>query len=368
MQQFNTKEYGNRNKNYKRFNNRDIHKWGGNTWITQSAPTNFHQFYKRKMLTVSENISDYKEVTEAEKTALESADAKWERPPQSFIDRCNTMCGQDGGYNDRTGYFELNGLTDINYEQMIPIMEAGSFTPADLSSAWAFVNNLRTLVTRRIRDVKGTFMCQRSKIEVLRFTDGLFSSLTRAFSDCSMLKSVRIIRYNTSAEHAFDGCPLLEDLQLFGLNGNLYLGDSPLLSLESFRYIVNRSGTGQKTVTVHPDVMAKLSTPDIVTDKAMIRVYKRDSYTKAQWQLMGTLTNDSWMRYGHALEIEINVGDIMVVTGTPSDDASVHATYYGEVVAVDDDSITTNGIKTVFNSWPQLLLDAAEKNITFASA
>ena len=34
-----------------------------------------------------------------------------------FVDLWNAACGQHGRYNEETGYFELNGLTDITYMQ-----------------------------------------------------------------------------------------------------------------------------------------------------------------------------------------------------------------------------------------------------------
>lgn len=40
-------------------------------YITQAYPTNFHSFFKRKILLTSESIDDYKEVTESEKINIE---------------------------------------------------------------------------------------------------------------------------------------------------------------------------------------------------------------------------------------------------------------------------------------------------------
>lgn len=43
---------------------------GEGNFITQSAPTNFHQFYTRKILTESESIDDFREVTAANTKAI----------------------------------------------------------------------------------------------------------------------------------------------------------------------------------------------------------------------------------------------------------------------------------------------------------
>lgn len=42
-----------------------------------------------------------------------------------FIDIWNNVCGVWGKYNESTGYFELNGLTDITYEEALNIYNAG---------------------------------------------------------------------------------------------------------------------------------------------------------------------------------------------------------------------------------------------------
>ena len=103
---------------------------GEGNFITQSAPTNFHQFYTRKILTESESIEDFREVTASEKAALEAADTAWVRPPQEFIDRWNhrgrvPVVGGEfkkvGQFNESTGFFELNEFTDIDYSEALEI-------------------------------------------------------------------------------------------------------------------------------------------------------------------------------------------------------------------------------------------------------
>lgn len=81
-------------------------------------------------MTANDDISNYREVTEAEKTAIEESDANWVRPPQEFIDKWTKVCEYFldsykpkvyGRYNESTGYFELNGITDIGYEEAVRI-------------------------------------------------------------------------------------------------------------------------------------------------------------------------------------------------------------------------------------------------------
>lgn len=54
----------------------EIYVDGEGNYITQAQPTNFHQFFTRKVLTGSETIDDFREVTEAQRTQLECSDAE----------------------------------------------------------------------------------------------------------------------------------------------------------------------------------------------------------------------------------------------------------------------------------------------------
>ncbi len=95
------------------------------TYITQSKTTVFHDFFTRKFLGEGETVEDFMEVSQAERDRLQGIRDAWVRPPQVFIDQWNTACGIWGRYNEETGYFELNGLTDITYEEALDIMAAG---------------------------------------------------------------------------------------------------------------------------------------------------------------------------------------------------------------------------------------------------
>lgn len=94
---------------------------GGGKWLTENKATCFPTFTRRRFLRPGETIDDFKEISDSEKTALEKLRDGWTRPPQSFIDLWNEACGPYGRYNEETGYFELNGLRDITYEEAIRI-------------------------------------------------------------------------------------------------------------------------------------------------------------------------------------------------------------------------------------------------------
>ena len=101
---------------------------GGGNWITEATPTNFHNFWTRKMIKSESEIEDYMEVTEKEKAALEAQDAAWEEPDAALIDRWHLAWfgGRWGArYNERTGFFEADGENAITTSQARRILDIG---------------------------------------------------------------------------------------------------------------------------------------------------------------------------------------------------------------------------------------------------
>lgn len=67
---------------------------------------------------------------------------------------------------------------------------------------------------------------------------------------------------NATHNAAFTYCKSLQNVKFIQLRYNVDLKDSPLLTLESFQYLVeNATNTSAITVTVHADVYAKLTDP-----------------------------------------------------------------------------------------------------------
>lgn len=90
------------------------------------------------------------------------------------------------------------------------------------------------------------------------------------------------INANTLALQSFLGCAALVDMKLHELATSISLSDSPLLSLSTMQYMVsNAANTSAITVTVHPDVYAKL-TGD--TTNAAASALSADEL--AQWQAL----------------------------------------------------------------------------------
>lgn len=91
-----------------------------------------------------------------------------------------------------------------------------------------------------------------------------FSNCTYLFYGCMQLVTIvgGITLETSNNNAALTGCKSLQEIRIKKLRYNVNLKDSPLLTLESFQYLVeNATNTSAITVTVHADVYAKLTDP-----------------------------------------------------------------------------------------------------------
>lgn len=266
------KTHGNTITNHKRLTNRDLR--GGGNFITQAFPTNFHKFWTKKILTSSENIEDFKEVTPAQKATIEAADAKWVEPSEEFIAECKA---EDVVYNYSTGYFEYNGLVDITTEQMRQIMPylavgraggslANKFERAAIRTITVYATSLPTTIALDM-----TFYS--SLMETIAFKvkgRGVMTlkSMTQPFRACANLHTIYGIMDVGNAPGLINFAALatkLKYINIQNLKTSITFQDCPLLSLESITYMVeNAINTAPITVTLHPDAYARL-TDEIIT-------------------------------------------------------------------------------------------------------
>lgn len=263
---------------------------GGGNFFTQAKPTNFHQFWTQKILLEDETVADFKEVTAAERSAIETADAEWTRPPQSFIDLWNNACIDHstnppravGRYNESTGYFELNGLTDITYQQAMDIYRytSGAF-PGNVTEGSnntygyaKFRTNLPPNGVAHVLEIYAMFYHNES-LEVVRlpqyYSNGvhLHKNTRAAFCGCNKLREIInvMLAPQTPSDsktwvETFWRCASLETVWIKGLYGNIPFPHSALLSPESVSYMVENRTTAHTdviTVTVHADTFAKLT-------------------------------------------------------------------------------------------------------------
>lgn len=198
-------------------------------------------------------------------------------------------------YNKNTGFYELNGLTDITEEEMRTIYlqthvmdKLSSYYNIFASST--FRTNLGfnmgiTQTNGRNVDFRESFFFNQ-KLEVLRLSFGNNINETRmirtsdmfyAFHGCKKLKRiispiyVYDIKNKLYFDHTFSQCILLETALLYKLSASISFSDSPLLSLESLQYMItNAANTSPITVTVHADVYDKIQDEGQVDWHALI--------------------------------------------------------------------------------------------------
>lgn len=255
---------------------------GGGYFMTQAAPTNFHRFFSRKILTAGESAADFREVSASERSAIEAADAKWERPPQSFIDRWTAEVGKWGCYNETTGYFELNGLRDITYEQALQILDP-MYRTLDFwnsSRPWVYINDRPTPRTTVpfIADSDHSFpkLLWAVKTEVVRFCGSgpaaplsiklpqqaayiMLSQTLTAILD--LLVPTENVKFTWQVGSGNTYLPNLSTLYIYHTAYNVDCSLLPKLSMESVVYMVeNAQNTRPITITLHPSVYALLET------------------------------------------------------------------------------------------------------------
>lgn len=245
---------------------------GGGNYITESYPTNFHTFFTRKILTANEDISDYMEVTAKQRTTLEASDASWIEPPEHFIIACEAA---GAVYNRQTGYFELNGITDLTYKEMTGIyaFRARCVCPPNLTGGIFRSYPFRTTFKINSNRFGGqglsassifyaAYSLESVRFDPIRSTD--FISWAGAFVECKKLRRITDISLSTYTMRpmtdAFRGCVKLETVLIANAWDDMNFKDSPLLSLESMEYIVAHSLLKrEKIITLHPTTYAKLT-------------------------------------------------------------------------------------------------------------
>ena len=209
--------------------------------------------------------ADGKELTYAE------ALVRYER--NGFIVRFNTAAGDDGGYNETTGFFELNGIKDIGYAEALRIMDVSTWPKINTGGPYLSNQklNIRTafpLMTPFVDSYSLKCFAQNCEtIEVIKIKEGIYSkcsNLTYAFNSCYKLRRVLgRIRLNIlskgNIEDPFPLCKVLEEIRISGLAHSLSFVSCPLLSLDSIDYMIkNAANTTPITITLHPDAYARV--------------------------------------------------------------------------------------------------------------
>lgn len=252
---------------------------GGGKYLTENYPTNFHTFAQRKTLTANDDISNYREVSEAEKTAIEEADAKWTEPPKSFIDlwtaagryRRNGKTVNGSGYDPENApdtlhsfYTGINGKVWLTYEEAVDIYT--HYTPLKTSNAanmyadYPFKATL-PVVPHPSGEAVSAYMMFRSAVNIeVAVLSIMATNCAFMFAGCHRLRKIDGYIFCPNADYyaMFLECYELEEVNLEWVSKSISFADSPKLKRSVFEFMLRYASSGI-TITVHPDVYAKLT-------------------------------------------------------------------------------------------------------------
>lgn len=184
-------------------------------------------------------------------------------------------------YNEATGYYELNGLTDITEEEMrkIYMLYITNSPNAEHIVSWlSFPNDFRTNIAPFVFYVSNiqNSISGNSVLEVLVLSvSGLYIQNLVATAHGSFPKLRRVVgdwvyaknnpsNYNFDYGQPFQNCPLLEEIRMKGINKSHTFAVSPNLSKESVLYMITNANppsgaaVGSITITLHPTAYARL--------------------------------------------------------------------------------------------------------------
>lgn len=216
---------------------------------------------------------------------------------QVFIDLWDRACKYNGtvygkyapaNAPDPEHPFYLNELW-LTYEEALKIMSYYS-EQIDAESRIRYAAcPCRTLLPIRGRTYTNTVTSRMffwsNKLEALVLADIEATESWGMFGNCSNLRTIDGIigvRNQKQLDKMFGGCKALKEVRISYLGASISFADSPNLSLDSISFIVtNAANTSAITITVHPDVYAKL-TGDI-TNAAAADLTAEEA---AQWQAL----------------------------------------------------------------------------------
>lgn len=270
----------------------EINISGGGNFITENYPTYFPTFATRRILRPIETIDNYREITASEKSQLEALAASYERPPQVFIDQWNDCCslgldplgrslGDCGRFNETTGYFELNGFTDIEYDEAREIVRLyNGIAKRYCNMGRGVRRSVRTLFPIQINNSNGgpnSSMTDFSNVYIPGLRKILFvrlaswqwggfvvsplnNSLTNLDLEEVATEYSPLDFSQLSSWNGFYDATNLREVRIINCRINPNLRKSAKISLESLAYLVDNAKDGASfNITVHPDVYAKLT-------------------------------------------------------------------------------------------------------------
>lgn len=179
-------------------------------------------------------------------------------------------------YNEATGFYELNGLTDITEEQMRVIYKyagtpqvrgafAYSKARTNLPMPGLFNGSLCSAMFYNCENLEVAYLGNRQLSPTNYDEPFAYSEGDNCFYLCQKLKKIygRIYQRNTWSL-MFGECLALEEVRIAELYLSIQLSWSPNLSKESVQYMITNAkpqsgaAVGSITITLHPTAYARL--------------------------------------------------------------------------------------------------------------
>lgn len=192
-----------------------------------------------------------------------------------FIDMWDSAWGKYGKYDpdnapDAEHPYMGNEIW-MTYEEAMDVLAVSVLYTSDAANLYAHkYPKVRTLIPTRLYGVESLsyMFAYCDSLVAIRLISGYGeivrpSSVKGLFYYCANLRTVSGIINLTDTKDAdsfVSGCPKLEILFLSNIKIDIDLSPCPLLQFASMQYMIdNAANTAAITVTVHPDVYAKLS-------------------------------------------------------------------------------------------------------------
>ncbi len=187
-----------------------------------------------------------------------------------FIVKWNKAAGSYGRYNEATELFELNGLTDITFDEALEIF---SYYPICVTSPYDRRSTFYAVKCRTLFPITagGGVDCSmyrtftQSSLQVITFSvlhgqQNINGQYYATFGYCEALKTINGVLYSSNGyANCFDSCYALENIRITQLKSNISLRYCPKISIDSIEFMIdNAANTATITITVHPNVYAKL--------------------------------------------------------------------------------------------------------------
>lgn len=231
-----------------------------------------------------------------------------------FIDLWNECAVDFGRYNEETGYFELNGITDLTWDDALMIYEISAYRDypdyatgdfnrdSHLKRRGKFRANLAPIMGGYFQKATSykirAYQC--TKLEVLNVMQRMpfnrppigTNIMNTSANDidlynCINLRKIMGVVYlymSGALNHGYD-LPKLEEINLYNITQNYkYMYKAPKLNYTSVKTMIERrGGTNAITIWYHADVYNKiLGTAD---DAA----YAASGGTKEEWMALADL-------------------------------------------------------------------------------